>query len=85
MDTTANRPMYSDILKELRKDKRLTQKDMGDVLGISQSTYCDYENGVRRMPLAMLCYLADVLDTSTDYILGRTAEMRPYPKRTRQS
>jgi len=82
MDKTEIRPIYSDILKELRKDKGLTQKDMGDMLGISQSTYCDYENGVRRMPLAMLCYLADVLSTSTDYILGRTAEIQPYPKRS---
>ena len=51
----------------------------------SETTYCDYENGVRRMPLAMLSFLADTLDTSTDYILGRTTEMRPYPKRTTKS
>ena len=76
------KPMYSDILKELRKDKKLTQRDMGKLMGISQASYCGYENGVRRMPLAMLCFLADVLDTSTDYSLGRTEEIRPYPKRT---
>ena len=75
------KPIYSDILKELRRDKNLTQKDIGDLIGISQATYCDYENGVRRMPLTMLCFLADTLGTSTDYILGRTEEMRPYPKR----
>ena len=75
------KPIYSDILKELRKDRKLTQQDMGDMMGISQATYCDYENGVRRMPLPMLCFLADTLGTSTDYILGRTAEIQPYPKR----
>lgn len=75
------KPIYSDILKELRKDKKLTQQDMGDMMGISQATYCDYENGVRRMPLSMLSFLADTLETSTDYILGWTAESRPYPKR----
>ena len=79
------KPIYSDILKELRRDRKLTQKDMGDLMGISQTTYCDYENGMRRMPLAMLSFLADTLDTSTDYILGRTTEMRPYPKRTTKS
>lgn len=78
------KPIYSDILKELRRDKKLTQQDIGDMMGISQATYCDYENGVRRMPLSMLCFLADTLGTSTDYILGRTAETRPYPKRLRQ-
>ena len=78
---TVDKPMYSDILKELRKDKKLTQRAMGKLMGISQATYCDYENGVRRMPLSLLSFLADTLGTSTDYILGRTAEMRPYPKR----
>ena len=37
------KPIYSDILKELRRDRKLTQKDMGDLMGISQTTYCDYE------------------------------------------
>lgn len=78
---TVDKPMYSDILKELRKDKKLTQRDMGKLMGISQTTYCDYKNGVRRMPLSLLSFLADTLGTSTDYILGRTVEMRPYPKR----
>lgn len=74
-------PIYSDILKELRKDKGFTQADMGKMMGISQSSYSDYENGIRNMPLTMLDYLADALGTSTDYILGRTDEVRPYPKR----
>ncbi len=72
---------YPDILKELRKDKGLKQKDMAEFFGIAKSTYCDFENGKRKMPLTMLDSLADLLDTSTDYILGRTAEMKPYPKR----
>ncbi len=74
-------PMYSDILKELRRDKHLTQAQLGMRLGISQATYSDYENGVRDMPLAMLSILADELNTSTDYILGRTDEAKPYPRR----
>jgi len=73
--------MYSDILKELRKDKKLTQVQIADMVGISQSSYSDYENGIRDMPLVMLDYLADILETSTDYILGRTDVIRPYPKR----
>ena len=74
-------PMYSDILKELRRDRHITQRQMGDLLGISQSSYSDYENGLRNMPLTMLDFLADVLGTSTDYILGRTDGIEPYPKR----
>ena len=78
-------PMYSDILKELRRDRHITQRQMGDLLGISQSSYSDYENGLRNMPLTMLDFLADVLGTSTDYILGRTDIIKPYPKRNRGS
>ena len=74
-------PMYSDILKELRRDRHITQRQIGDLLGISQSSYSDYENGLRNMPLTMLDFLADVLGTSTDYILGRTDVIEPYPKR----
>ena len=77
--------MYSDILKELRRDRHITQRQMGELLGISQSSYSDYENGLRNMPLTMLDFLADVLDTSTDYILGRTDIIKPYPKRNRGS
>ena len=77
-------PMYSDILKELRRDKKITQKEMGERMGISQASYSDYENGIRNMPLTMLDFLADTLGTSTDYILGRTDEIRPYPKRNKK-
>ena len=55
------------------------------MLGTSEAAYCDYEKDERRMPLAMLNFLADTLGTSTDYILGRTAEIRPYPKRLGRS
>ncbi len=70
--------VYSDVLKELRRDKNLTQRDMGKHFGISATTYCLYENGKRRMSIAMLCELADLLCTSTDYILGRTDVCTPF-------
>lgn len=73
--------VYTDILKELRKDKNMTQGDMAKYFGIKQSMYSMYESGRRTMKIEMLCTLADILDTSTDYILGRTAEQKPYPKR----
>lgn len=73
--------IYTDILKELRKDKNLTQGDMAQFFNIKQSMYSMYESGRRTMKIEMLCKLADVLETSTDYILGRTSEQKPYPKR----
>ncbi len=73
--------LYSDILKELRRDKGLTQADIAKHFGISQTMYSMYESGRRTMKIEMLCELADIFETSTDYILGRTARQNPYPKR----
>lgn len=70
--------VYSDVLKELRKDRSLTQKDIGTIFGISATTYCLYENGNRKMTPSMLSKLATILCTSTDYILGRTDCSEPY-------
>ena len=72
---------YTDVLKELRKDKKITQKDMARRFGISQVAYSYYESGVRTIKIEMLMILADELETSTDYILGRTSINKPYPKR----
>ncbi len=73
--------IYTDILKELRQDKKLTQLDMARKFHISQSMYSMYESGYRTLHIEMLCELADILDTSTDYILGRTDYPKPYKKR----
>lgn len=72
---------YTDILKELRKDRRITQAMMARRFGISRTAYSFYETGRRVMPPEMLSILADELQTSTDYILGRTAVEKPYPPR----
>lgn len=74
-------PIYSDILKELRREKRMTQTQVAQKLYISQRMYSYYESGQREMKISMLSQLADILETSTDYILGRTNIQTPYPKR----
>lgn len=72
---------YTDILKELRRDRKITQSMMARRFGISRTAYSFYETGRRVMPPEMLSILADELKTSTDYILGRTAIDKPYPPR----
>ena len=59
-------------LKELREEKNITQVRMGIELGVSQETISGYEIGKAIPPADMLVKLADILDTSVDYILGRT-------------
>lgn len=64
--------MYFQRLRDLREDRDLLQKDVADVLGISQTVYSRYERGFQTIPVAHLLRLADFYGTSTDYILGRT-------------
>ena len=69
--------VQTDILKELRKEKALTQAAIGKYFNISGAMYSMYETNKRPMSIYMLCRLADLLETSTDYILGRTDDPRP--------
>ncbi len=73
--------MYFQRLKDLRHDKDLTQADVAKILNMSQTGYSKYETGENDIPSAVLLKLADFYQTSTDYILGRTNEIRPYPKK----
>lgn len=58
-------------IKELRKEKEKTQKEVANALGISQSTYCDYENNNIEPTASILLKIADYFGVSSDYLLGR--------------
>lgn len=70
--------MYYPRLKDLREDHDLVQKEIAAVLGIDQRVYSNYETGKREIPTRLLVILADYYNTSTDYILGRTNNPKPY-------
>ena len=59
-------------IRNLRLDNGYTQKQIAQVLGISQNTYSQYEIGVLNYPVDVVIKLADFYGTSTDYLLGRT-------------
>ncbi|ABK86074.1 transcriptional regulator AnsR [Bacillus anthracis] len=58
-------------LSELRKNQKWSLQETADRLGIAKSTYAGYENGYRLPSLQSLSKIADLFDTSVDYILGR--------------
>jgi Predicted transcriptional regulators len=58
-------------LKEKRIKSNLTQKAVAEELKISQSTYAGYETGKRQPDIETLLKLANLFETSTDYLLGR--------------
>ena len=63
---------FAERLRELRKERHVTQKDMGEILGIQlRSSQC-YERGDRRPDYEKLVALADYFDVTTDYLLGRS-------------
>ena len=70
--------MYYSRLKDLREDKDLVQKEVAAYLGIDQRVYSNYETGKREIPTRYVIALADFYATSTDYILGRTDNPKPY-------
>ncbi len=72
--------MKYDRIKDLREDADLTQQQIADKLFINRRTYSSYELGIRGIPTEILSAIADIYDTSTDYLIGRTDVKKAYPK-----
>lgn len=61
-------------IKDLREDNDKFQKDIAQLLGISQQYYSEYEKGNRTIPINHLITLAKYYNTSIDYIVGLSDE-----------
>lgn len=68
---------YYKRIRELREDHDLTQRQLAAILGMPQPQYFRYEQGYRDIPTDILITLADLYQTSTDYILERTNNIAP--------
>ena len=66
-------------LKELRKERGLTQIQMQMLTGIDQSDYSKIESGKRYYTFEQCKRIALVLHTSMDYLAELTDEKEPYP------
>ena len=63
--------MYKRI-KDLREDLDLSQSEVAKALSCTQQAYSNYELGTRDIPTDILIKMADLFNTTTDYILNRT-------------
>jgi len=63
---------YYPRLKDLREDNDKTQKQIAEILFITQQQYSLYEKGYREIPSSALITLAKFYSVSVDYILGLT-------------
>jgi transcriptional regulator with XRE-family HTH domain len=59
-------------LRELRKEKGFTQKEVALKLNIGQTTYAGYENNKSNPDLGMLDQLSNFYNVTTDYLIGKT-------------
>ena len=58
------------LIRDLREDHDLTQREVASHLGVSQQTYSNYENGVREIPTSTVVALAKFYQVSTDYLIN---------------
>lgn len=62
---------FSEMLKKLREERHLSQKDVADYLGITRQAIASYELAKREPDYEVLRKLADYFGVSVDYLLGR--------------
>ena len=67
-------------LRRLREKRGYSQNKMQMLTGIDQSNYSKIETGKRTWTIDQCRRIAIALDTSMDYLLGRTDDPRPYPR-----
>jgi transcriptional regulator with XRE-family HTH domain len=69
----ANLETFGERIRRLRRKKGLSQKTLANSMGMREATLSRYENDKRVYQWDGLIKLADALDTSVDYLLGRTS------------
>lgn len=76
--------MVYNRIRALREDSDQSQTQLAQRLGMSQTGYSKYETGENDIPTAILIQLAEIYQTSVDYLLGLTDEKLPYPRKKRR-
>ena len=63
--------MIGKRIKDMSFEKGMSQQELCDKIGVTKVSICGYENGTRTPSLETFCILADIFETTTDYLLGR--------------
>lgn len=64
-------------IKELRKKKQISGESLGEMVGVQKSAISKYELGRAQPSVEVLVQIANILETSTDYLLGNTDDPTP--------
>lgn len=65
---------FGENLRKLRAERGLTQKELGDRVGLSKAVVSKYENSLGYPSLDMLIKIAAFFGVSTDYLLGAASK-----------
>lgn len=65
--------ILSERLKALRNEAGKTQEEMSKLIGISRSTYAEYERGKNKPPIQKLQIIADYFGVTVDYLMGNSS------------
>ncbi len=70
--------MFNKRLREMRMKRGFTQQRLADTIGVALRSYQCYETGTRTPCYDLLILIADTLDVSLDYLLGRDNFMKSH-------
>lgn len=63
---------FGEVLKNLRKEKNITQKKLGEIFNLRRTTISGYETGRKEPDFGTLIKISDYFNVSVDYLLGTT-------------
>lgn len=66
---------FKDKLKELRLERNISQKELGDFLNMSKMAISHWESGHSEPSIAQLIILSNYFDVSVDYLIGKTESL----------
>lgn len=76
---------FFERIRGLREDNDLTQTEVAQVLGTSQTMYARYERGANEMPIHHLVTLCRFYNVSADYLLDTAPDLRRRQKKAARS
>ena len=62
----------SERLKKLRKDEKISQAKLAEIIGVDKAMFGHVESGKSLVSIQVLMLLADFFKVTTDYLLGRS-------------
>lgn len=63
---------FADVLKNIRKEKNITQEELAKVLNMKRTSISGYETGRKEPDFKTLTEIANYFNVSVDYLLGRS-------------